>query len=347
MIPKVHFVLSYFHGIKGPDVFLSAPEILPQKLEKTIRNIFDINAENPFFEYVVADENVKITNFNFEIPSDWARGKSEMCMLSIITPKEFKNEQMQDLLSEAVTRIKSSGDIYKSLYKEDKPKDQDEDVNVKYDELRSICFNWFKEFEDKVKETQIRELIASKRLSIGGAFKVFGTIVADMITQLLQEKTILLCGDLDTSAALLTIFKRIFLDLFPVDNIVKIVDKSPEENPEVLVINTGLGIVESGEVSQDAHGALLRYLQEADKTGNDDAAIILIRQKIGILLKVADLLEKTLKDKTPEKKVLSLIRSKLKLKLRNDELHAVKIILRARDKENIAENIAVSKLSSF
>ena len=79
----MYLVLTYFHGIKGPAIILSFPEMVPKNLYTTLTQVFDIEAENPLFEVVLAEENIKITNLNFSIPSEWARANQEMVMLSV------------------------------------------------------------------------------------------------------------------------------------------------------------------------------------------------------------------------------------------------------------------------
>ncbi|MFX1393674.1 MAG: hypothetical protein ACFFAH_08870, partial [Promethearchaeota archaeon] len=79
----MYLVFSYFDKIKGPEIFFSLPEDIPKSIRNTVMGIFDSNIENPFFEYVLEDQ--KIVNLNFELPSPWARGNTEMVMISVIS----------------------------------------------------------------------------------------------------------------------------------------------------------------------------------------------------------------------------------------------------------------------
>ena len=341
----MQFVLSYFDVIKGPSIFLSFPEQVPSKIKNTIKGLFDLEAEDPFFEFIIKDENLKITNINFMIPSLWARGSHEMVMLSVITEINFNNERLYDLLKEAAERIANRTNIYKSLYIEDDSKDTE--IYQKYEELKRIFLEFNDKFEKLRKEISIMELVASKELSLSGACKVFGDIIIDIISCLLQQKSLVLCGDFDASTALLSIFKRIFLDIFTFDDDHIIKNECTSFIPGSYVINMKYGIVESGEISNDAHDAIGRYLQEAQKTGNNDAAIIFLRQKISILMKVADLLEDILTERMPEKRLFKEFQKQMKIKLKSDELYGVRLILKSRDRQDLVDKILMSKFDKF
>ncbi len=347
MKPDLHLVFSYFDAQKGPDILVSLPETIPEKLRSTIKKIFDLEFENPFFEYTLSEEDLKITNFNFEIPSPWARGYNEMVMLSVITERDIKNEHFYGLIEEISKKIKSIVNIYKSFYIDNTISKKDAEVDQKYFELREVFSEYRNMLLNKVKELKIMELVSSKKLTLSGAYKVFGSILIDIIAALLQFKSIVLCGDADSSNALFALLKRIFLEIYPIEEIIEIQKDYTENDSNPLVINTGLGIVESGEISKEAHTALNRYLQEADKTGDNDAAIIYIRQKLSILLKTADVLEKVLRERKSVKRVIKEIKSHLKIKTKVDELYAVTLILMARGKKEIADRIVLSKLDKF
>jgi hypothetical protein len=321
--------------------------MVSEKMRTIILGFFETQLEKSFFEYILLEDDLKITNLYFEIPSEWARGKKEMVMLSVITEKEFNTESFYDLMKVASTRILTSVDIYKSLYVHDKIRELDEEITRKYEELRIIFLDSLKELEIKKKEIAIMELMASKDLSLGGAYKVFGTIMPDIISCILQEKKVILCGDKDASTALFNLLSRIFLEVLNINDIIVIKKECVDPNPEILIVNTNLGIIESGEVSDEAHNAINRSIQEAEKTGNNDAAIIFLRQKLSILLKVANLLERIITKKTPVKRVLKEINSQLRIKVKIEDLYAVRLILKAKGKEDVVDKIIVSKFDKF
>ena len=146
---------------------------------------------------------------------------------------------------------------------------------------------------------------------------------------------------------LLNIFNRIFLDIYSLDDKVIKKKKCHDINPNSLVINTKLGIIDSGKISDEAHNAINRYLNEAEKTGNDDAAIIFLRQRLSILMKVADFLKEVLSEKKSIKHIIKTIKSDLRIKVKNDELYAVQLILKARGEEDVVNRIITSKFDKF
>lgn len=340
----MNLVFSYFDQVKGPEIFFSLPEETSEKITKAIKGIFDSTIDNPFFEYVLKDQ--KIISLNFEIPSDWARGNNEMVMISVISDKDLKSEHFYDYLNEVSNKIKSDLNIYKSLYIKDKTTVEDEEIDEKYTELRQLLFKSFDKLEKKIKELKIMELMSSRELSLSGAYKVFG-IIPDIISCILQQKPLVLCGDIDASNALFNIFNRIFLDIYSLDDKVTIKKECHDVNPNSLVINTKLGIIDSGKISDEAHNAISRYLNEAEKTGNDDAAIIFMRQRLSILMKVADFLKVVLTEKKNVKQIIKAIKSDLRIKVKNDELYAVQLILKARGEEEVANRIITSKFDKF
>jgi len=138
------------------------------------------------------------------------------------------------------------------------------------------------------------------------------------------------------------------LNVFPIDEkMISITDNCENPNPDAFIFNTSLRLIEQGDVSTEAHNVIGKYLNEAENTGDNEAAIILLRQKLAILLRVADVIEKTLTEKKSIKRIIKDIQSKMKIKLKNDEIYAVRLILQGRDNMSVVENIGVSKLNNF
>jgi len=294
---------------------------------------------------MVSEDNLKITNLYIEIPSEWARGKKEMVMVSAIGEMDDRSDFYLDLLRQFAKTIVKSESIYKSFYVDSRDK-EDQEVPIKYDELKTIFLDYLKNFEEKKKEIEIMELMATKDLSLSGAHRLFGDIMIDVISCLLQNKKTILYGDKDASVALFKVLNRIFLDIVSVDEKILIQDKV-DDKTDAFVINTSLRLIEQGEVSDEANNSINKFLQEAEKTGDNEAGIIFVRQKFAILFKIADLLEKTVKKKQPAKSIIKNVNKHLRIKISVDELYAVRHILQGRGKENIAEMISLSKMDKF
>ena len=343
----MYLVLTYFHAIRGPKIIFSFPEMVPEGIYKSIKSLFDVDSENAFFEFVLAEENLKIINLYFEVPSKWARGEVEMCMLSLITDRDTDSKTFYDILKDASSKIMTQSNIYKSLYIDQIYEQKDNEIKEKYEELKCICSELLKNFQEKKRELTLMELVTSRTLSLSGAYNVFEDIMIDLISAILQGKPIIFIGDKDASTALYSVLHRIFLDICSIENQIKIKNDLLDSDKDAFTLNTRLRIIENGEVFKDAHPSIAKILQEALKAGDNEAAIILMRQKLSILLKAAEILEKILKKPTPSRGILKLIQKHMKIKLRVDDLNAIRVILNTRGKVDLVNKIVMSKFDSF
>jgi len=138
----MNIVLTYFNPTLGPIIFFSIPDGISEDISKKILSFFNFELSEEFFEIVLVDENLKITNLYFEVQSGWARGGTEMVMISIIMDKEFKflkkGEFFNQILKEISKKINETNNIYKAFYINSDLEKDDKEVNVKYDTLKEI-----------------------------------------------------------------------------------------------------------------------------------------------------------------------------------------------------------------
>jgi hypothetical protein len=81
-------ILSYFHTKIGPSIFYSFPKTqLDTELLERIYDVMDQPSKEEFLTQ--SFENVKLLNYYFHIYSDWARGKKEMVMVSIMINQQI------------------------------------------------------------------------------------------------------------------------------------------------------------------------------------------------------------------------------------------------------------------
>ncbi len=138
----MHLVLSYFHRIKGPNIYLSFPEVqLEQDIINKLMKFFDLDINETFFEIVLINRKRRILNLYFEIPSEWARGKVEMVMLSLIMKIEYDSRLTWSFLVDASHKIISTPNIYKAFYKHDDFREEDIEIDVYYETVRNILFD--------------------------------------------------------------------------------------------------------------------------------------------------------------------------------------------------------------
>jgi len=153
----MHLVFTYFHQIKGPSVLMSYPN---EKLEEDIINrllkFFDLEIDETFFEIVLITKKKKIINFNFEIPSEWARGKKEFVMLSLIMKKEYESESIYAFIVDSSYKILKTKNVFKALYKDDDFRNSNDiEIDITYEQIRKILFDCLtsliSRIEDRIK----------------------------------------------------------------------------------------------------------------------------------------------------------------------------------------------------
>ncbi|MFX0083561.1 MAG: hypothetical protein ACFE94_17575 [Candidatus Hodarchaeota archaeon] len=111
-------ILSYFHTRIGTSVFYSFPET-PLDKEITVR-LYDIMTQQNEEEFFIHSfKNLKILNFYYQIPSEWARGKKEMVMISIIINQQISleiEESISLLCKNFSEKMQFNEEIYTGFY---------------------------------------------------------------------------------------------------------------------------------------------------------------------------------------------------------------------------------------
>ncbi len=138
----MHLVLSYFHKLKGPEIYLSYPNaLLEQDLIDNLIRIFDLEFNETFFEIVLINKKKRIINLYFEIPSGWARGKKEMVMLSLIMKIKYDSRMIYSFLVDASHKILKTNNVYKAFYKYNDFYDNDIEIDLNHEIVKKILFN--------------------------------------------------------------------------------------------------------------------------------------------------------------------------------------------------------------
>ena len=111
----MHLVLTFFYKVKGPEILLSYPEVELEEdiIEKLIR-FFDLEVSETFFEIILIKKK-RIIDLYFEIISEWARGKKELTMLSLIMKEKYESRFIYSFLVDAVHKIISYEGIFKAF----------------------------------------------------------------------------------------------------------------------------------------------------------------------------------------------------------------------------------------
>jgi len=112
-------VLSYFHTKIGPIPFHTFPEdMITEEQKSRICNDLELTSgKQGFFTRTYKD--MGHFSYYFEIPSKWARGKKEMCMISYVFKKNPSNEIINYLSLRSIKFIEKMQlhpEIYKGFY---------------------------------------------------------------------------------------------------------------------------------------------------------------------------------------------------------------------------------------
>ncbi len=193
----VHLNLNYFNTIQGPQIFQTYPEDgIDENTIQSVANLLNISEliKQKFFVYEGAD--FKTISLYFEIPSDWARGKKEMLLLSIILPPEASIENkdpIRALLEKLEKDVNAVEKGFMAFYEYDYSKMdefEDEIENIAKN-MRGIVEDYSKEADAVVKEAkrisveQLKEIYEQKALG----FYVIDDEFLNYLYELEQDKT--------------------------------------------------------------------------------------------------------------------------------------------------------------
>jgi hypothetical protein len=138
----MHLVLTYFHKIKGPDILMSYPDLkLEQDIIEKLMRFFDLDINETFFEIILINKQKRIINLFFELPSEWARGKIQLAMLSLIMKEKYDSRMIYTFLIDAVQKIISTENVFKAFYKSDDLQDNDIGIDLGYEAIKKVLFN--------------------------------------------------------------------------------------------------------------------------------------------------------------------------------------------------------------
>ena len=160
-------ILSYFHTRIGTSIFYSFPKT---QLDKEMSNrLYDIMTQQKEEEYFINSfENLKIVNYYFQILSEWARGKREMVMISIIINQQISpeiEESMSALCKRFSEKMQSEEDIFTGFYINDlKQHEEDKDRVLKNELLikkmvQDLYWETLEETKKKSEEEKITLLL--------------------------------------------------------------------------------------------------------------------------------------------------------------------------------------------
>jgi len=158
LIPEVKIAdqtivsLTFFKRRTGPLIYYYYPENSLKATEKA--SIVDtmMSASNEKY-FIHQSSNLSSLNYYFEIHSDWARGKKEMLMISVILNTKNTKSIEDIILSICIdfeTDLTSIKDIYKALYDKDLDSFSDEEQSD-IEKISRILRTKIKELHKKIR----------------------------------------------------------------------------------------------------------------------------------------------------------------------------------------------------
>ena len=159
----MNVILSYFHTRIGTSVFYSFPKAQLDK-EMTDR-LYDIMTQQKEQElFIHSFENFKIINFYFQIKSEWARGKREMVMISIVINQQISpeiEESMSSLCKRFSEAMQSEEDIFTGFYTKDIKQYEEDKARILKNEsiIKKMVQNLYWETVEETKKKSEEEKI--------------------------------------------------------------------------------------------------------------------------------------------------------------------------------------------
>ncbi len=159
-------LLSYFHSKIGPKPFTAYPNgILDEEQQFRISKELELNFEQGFFTRSYPD--FKVLHYYFELPSEWARGKVEMCLISLIfekmPPKETINVisfRLSDLIDKLARKPRVSMGFYKIGYGVRDNKEEIEEMhNYLHDWVEDVYHSCIEEYQGATTEVQFANIL--------------------------------------------------------------------------------------------------------------------------------------------------------------------------------------------
>jgi len=129
--------LLYFHRKAGPILYTSYPEnVLTEEQSKKLCKELEIAIREGFFSRSYPD--ISHVSYYFEIPSDWARGKKEMLLLSFVfrkLPGKDITNALHLKLIKFVEKMQVHPEIFKGFYR---PSEIDPSLKTEIEKVKKM-----------------------------------------------------------------------------------------------------------------------------------------------------------------------------------------------------------------
>ena len=150
-------ILCHFDYLRGPIIFLRAPESIQNRILEQIPPLMNLY-DNGFFMHMVGE--LRSANYIFDIPSEYMRGGQELLLISILsTEGEIDASLSQEILNKFVGEFKEIEDAYKAFYINSMDYKGDADKLKQVQELFSLFFNSIPEENITLKRSEAKVFV--------------------------------------------------------------------------------------------------------------------------------------------------------------------------------------------
>ena len=182
----IYINLSYFDTIMGPQTLCTVPKPPEEDIEEYVNSLLNISEfiDLKFFVYV-SSPHFKTSNIYTKIPSEWARGKVEMLLLSIVLISEDFNRLFvfEEVLEKIIDTIKETDGAYMAFYTRETDRKEIKDIYTKKTEIMELLQGFLPEIEEIIE--------TAKRIPTDGEIIETEENLQDEYAILRKEETIL------------------------------------------------------------------------------------------------------------------------------------------------------------
>ena len=147
--------LSYFDSVLGPQTLIRVPRTQEKNVEEYTNTLLNISEfiDLKFFVYV-SSERLKTSNIYTTIPSEYARGKLEMVLISIIFVDEGFNRLyvFEEVLEKIVAAISRIDKGYLGFYARHRDKPNIKEIDTKKNEIVRVLESFLPEISKNLEE---------------------------------------------------------------------------------------------------------------------------------------------------------------------------------------------------
>ncbi len=147
---EIYIVLTYFDTYQGPIPFITIPEQIPPNVQKVLKNLMSLDLPETFFELEIKREiKGKYLNRPINLPSEWARGKKELALITGYIPYEINTLFIDFIFEDFARDLRNHPEIYRAFYIH---RNNDPECKVQYRILHNLVEKTYDLLKSKVNQ---------------------------------------------------------------------------------------------------------------------------------------------------------------------------------------------------